>query len=92
MNSGENKNIRHSVTTLRVMNEIKSSRNKSENNEAKGTKRGTTNETEEDWQSKGKRLKIFSEVSSNSSARLKSTVGLTSTVMVSVEFSEEPSA
>ena len=92
MNSGENKNIRHSVTASRVMNKIKSSRNKSENNEGNGTKRGTTNETEEDWQSKGKRLKIFSEVSSNSSARLKSTVGLTSTVMASVELSEEPSA
>lgn len=92
MTSGENKNIRHSVTASRVMNKIKSSRNKSENNEENGTKRGSIHETEEDWESKGKRLKIFSEVSSNSSARLKSTVGLTSTVMASVELSEEPSA
>ena len=86
-------NIRHSVTSARVMSKV-STNATSGSTVKKGVKRGLS-ASDSDWVKEGKRLNIFNTNSMNDSSSSvddkRANIGLTSTVMSKKDEDKEPS-
>ena len=89
--SSQKQDIRHSVTSSRVMNQVAASKAKAGGNAEEGNKKKRSKDSS-DWASEGKRLNIFSDSGTTTSdgGGKKTRMGLTSTVMSKSSDIREP--